>query len=323
MFYTGNFLSILLVIILLAGQGFVVYISFITMGFLGMFTLPLIIANHLFCIFLTYKFLEKEERAGYRYRRPFKLPWIMIRLILGAVIVCLVYTAGYREGVMPFTKTESEREAMQMKAEKYLEDKYSEKFIIHLNDVKYIFAVSGYEIKAAPSLHPNIQFHVRGNHEFTDDYLASSRSYELDQLLQLVVHQYYGQNGFISTVVNEGLQPVPVKHYADLRSGTKEVGYQALKFIVFADLTEDTLGEESERLRQFILDTKLLVKQGEGESVSLSVDYRPVSSLNKSMRDKIKDNFDSANSSMGYDNYRVEVEDIFEVGAETELNIIK
>ncbi|MNS12845.1 hypothetical protein D3C72_444170 [compost metagenome] len=322
LFYTGSLLSVALALILLAGQGFIVYVSFITMGFLGMFTLPLMIANHLFCIFLTYKFVDREGRLRQEKGISlFQVPWIVVRIVIGAALIYLSYTAGYKEGIAPFTKTDSERQAVQVEAEKYLQNKYKEKFKV-LN-VKYIYGASSYEILTSSSELPEVTFYVRGEKEFTDDYLVSRRSYDLDKLLTPVVREHYGQNGFVSTVVNEGDQPAPAKHYAELKPWTQELGYQAIKMIVFADLTESSLAEENERLRRLIIDMQPLVKQGEEDRVSLSVDYRPLSSNDAAMQRKIAENFDDANSSMGYDNYRIDIEDMFEVNDRSSLSIKK
>ncbi|GIP21918.1 hypothetical protein [Paenibacillus sp. J22TS3] len=151
MFYSGNLLSISLAVVLLIGQGFVVYISFVTMGFLGMFTLPLIIANHWFCIFLTYRFTVREERTFMPAGRRYSVPFIMLRVLIGAVLIYLAYTEGYKAGVAPFTKTESEKAAVRRQAEKYLEQKYAEKFKV--DGVEYIFAVDSYKIKPDISRH--------------------------------------------------------------------------------------------------------------------------------------------------------------------------
>ncbi len=327
MFYIGTPAMIAGGVLLMALQGMSIYVFFMTLGFLGGVTLPLALLVHSIGLIVTLMYFRrdtaKDPYKAQRRERQLSSPWkIGVRTVIGLALFAGAVYGGYTKGMGPFSKTSSEKKIVQEAAESYLENKYNESFAV--SEVRYIWAISSYSLKAHPEQNPHIEFSLDSSNGSpprisNDTYLNHLWGSQLKDNLTPLVDEFYPDRAFIYTWVNEKDHQMVEKNYNNL-SGENglQISSQHVTLYVFADLTEDNLAEEKERVMTLIRRMPEVMSEGETE---LDIRYYPSNmntpaNMNKLKRDKTDKNFNQ-----GKQTHMLRIDDISEITSVNDIEI--
>lgn len=327
MFYIGTPGMIVGATILMVLQGASLYIFFMTLGFLGAIVLPFALVVHCVGIIVTLMYFSrranKDPRKAQKRERQLSSSWkIGVRTLIGlAIFIGAVYW-GYTQGMSPFSKTAAEKKVVREAAESYLESRYNEPFTV--SEVRYIWAIGSYSLKAHPEQNSDMEFSLdssNGNppNISNDLYLNTLWSHQLKDNLTPLIDEFYPKQAFIYTWVNEDNNQVVEKDYNNL-NGEKgiSVSSQRVNLSVFADLTEDNLVAEKERVLKLIQRMPEVIVKGE---MSVEIDYYPTKLNTPANMKKIdKGTFDQGfNESKQTHVFRVD--DISEITSVSDIKI--
>ncbi|NMO94463.1 hypothetical protein [Paenibacillus lemnae] len=283
MFYIGTPWMIFWAVLFIAAQGFGVIAFFYTLGFLGLIILPLMLVVHLTGLIVTAVYFGKRPRDGYaqqkrqqRFDRPGRL---LFRAILGVALFAGTVYASYTVGMLPFTKTKSERQAVADAAARHLQQKYGETF--EITEVRYNWANGSYELQAQPLDKPELNFNMNARDDdppnFGNDYyLAIWWSAQLKEKLTPYAEAFHPGKAYLYTEVSSeriGDKNENVPRYDELvRSGDDRIESQQVEIAVFTDLSEDSLPEEQERIVTLVNQLKENMIPSD---IKLKIEYYP------------------------------------------------
>lgn len=329
MFYIGTPGMILGALILIAIQGFSLYLFFMTLGFLGGIILPIALVVHSLGIIIPLMYLSyrnpKDPHKAQKRERQLSSTWkIVLRTVIGLAIFIGAVYEGYTNGVSVFSKSQEEKKVVREAAESYLERKYKEPF--EISEVRYIWAINSYSLQAHPEQNPKIEFSLDSNDGnppliSNDTYLNELWSAQLKENVTPLVEEFYPKSAFIYTYVNANNNETIEKKYNNLNDQNgPAIHSQHISLIVFKDLSPDTIYDEQEHVLELIQRLPEVIADGE---TNMEIDYYPSNMNTASNVRKIKKDFSSFDDDSNWEKqtHFFRMDDISKVSSANEIEI--
>lgn len=299
MFYIGTPLMIIGAVLLMAAQGFGLYVFFLSLGFLGAIILPGMLLAHAAGVIISIVYFTRKPitpNGEQKRERQLAVPWkAAVRAAAGLGLFLGIICYGYDSSMAPFIKSPAEKEAAQDDVLDYLEQRYSERFKI--KEVNYTWASSTYSMNVSPLDNPGLEFTVRADDEDpviieADDYLNRLWSSQLDLKLAGMVKELYPADSiFVNTFVytNKDTEYGVIKQYDSLLNGSYPLHSQSVDMIIFADLaSEEQFRTEKERVVELIRRMRGIMVASD---INLSLEYYPKAAQTGKNVSKIKESF--------------------------------